>query len=341
MARGGPAWIPVRITIAPARRIRFGFLRSIFKSRFRGGCVRPKSANTISHVSISCAPISSRVRKRNRGRHQAARYSAVVQVAPRDGWSCLDDDCEDAGVMSRIYKVGILHEHIAKNPVLHVETRSRPTTRPLSSRQSNACDPEILPLASSLHPGAHLRRHGAPRFGDAGAALVGLTVGEGRIRIRSAGQTARMARPKQKAPMATCRYIPCSRASCVHGGTDAFCLRWGFCFPSLKAAGRVPLSASVFVADHLRPAAKKAGVHIEDGQRFGLHNLRHSLSNWLVNKAKSNPRPFKESFVTRRFRRRSICTRRTTAMKRGRRRGYLTALGVVRTWCSEMWLDVD
>jgi hypothetical protein len=38
----------------------------------------------------------------------------------------------------------------------------------------------------------------------------------------------------------------------------------------------LPLSASVFVADHLRPAAKKAGVPIEDGQRFGLHNLRHS-----------------------------------------------------------------
>jgi integrase len=43
-------------------------------------------------------------------------------------------------------------------------------------------------------------------------------------------------------------------------------------------------------ADHLRPAAKKAGVHIEDGQRFGLHNLRHSLSNWLVNKAKVEPK---------------------------------------------------
>lgn len=50
------------------------------------------------------------------------------------------------------------------------------------------------------------------------------------------------------------------------------------------------LSASIFVADHLRPAAKKTGVHIEDGQRFGLHNLRHSLSNWLVNKAKVEPK---------------------------------------------------
>src|ERR1700686_3909589 len=63
-----------------------------------------------------------------------------------------------------------------------------------------------------------------------------------------------------------------------------------FVFPSLKARGRVPLSASIFVADHLRPAAKAAGVHIEDGQRFGLHNLRHSLSNWLVNKAKVEPK---------------------------------------------------
>jgi hypothetical protein len=51
-----------------------------------------------------------------------------------------------------------------------------------------------------------------------------------------------------------------------------------------------PAGASIFVADHLRPAAKKTGVDIEDGQRFGLHNLRHSLSNWLVNKAKVEPK---------------------------------------------------
>ena len=63
-----------------------------------------------------------------------------------------------------------------------------------------------------------------------------------------------------------------------------------FLFPSLRATGRVPLSASIFDADHLRPAAKKAGVCIKDGQRFGLHNLRHSLSNWLVNKANVEPK---------------------------------------------------
>ena len=63
-----------------------------------------------------------------------------------------------------------------------------------------------------------------------------------------------------------------------------------FVLPSLREQGRKPLYACTFVADHLRPAAKKAGVHIEDGQRFGLHNLRHSLSNWLVNKAKVEPK---------------------------------------------------
>jgi len=58
----------------------------------------------------------------------------------------------------------------------------------------------------------------------------------------------------------------------------------------MSAKGRKPLYASSFVADYLRPAAKAAGVRIEDGQRFGLHNLRHSLSNWLVNKAKVQPK---------------------------------------------------
>lgn len=61
-------------------------------------------------------------------------------------------------------------------------------------------------------------------------------------------------------------------------------------FPSLRAEGKLPLYASTFVADHLRPAAIAAGVRIEKGQRFGLHNLRHSLSNWLVNKAKVEPK---------------------------------------------------
>jgi integrase len=52
----------------------------------------------------------------------------------------------------------------------------------------------------------------------------------------------------------------------------------------------VPLNACSFVKDHLRVAAKAVGVQIANGQRFGLHNLRHSLSNWLVNKGKVEPK---------------------------------------------------
>jgi integrase len=58
----------------------------------------------------------------------------------------------------------------------------------------------------------------------------------------------------------------------------------------MKEGGRVPICSSVFCSDYLRPAAKVAGVTIPDGHRWGLHNLRHSLSNWLVNKAKENPK---------------------------------------------------
>jgi integrase len=58
----------------------------------------------------------------------------------------------------------------------------------------------------------------------------------------------------------------------------------------MKEGGRVPICLSVFCSDYLRPAAKAAGVPIPDGHRWGLHNLRHSLSNWLVNKAKENPK---------------------------------------------------
>jgi integrase len=49
-----------------------------------------------------------------------------------------------------------------------------------------------------------------------------------------------------------------------------------------------------FDKNHLRPAPLTAAVKIPDGHRFGLHNLRHSPSNWLVKKAKENPKTVQE-----------------------------------------------
>jgi integrase len=91
----------------------------------------------------------------------------------------------------------------------------------------------------------------------------------------------------------------------------------------------VPLSASIFVADHLRSAAKKTGVHIEDGQRFGLHNLRHSLSNWLVNKAKTEPKTVQGILRHARIQTTlDLYTQDDSDETRAAQGEYLTALGV-------------
>jgi integrase len=54
-------------------------------------------------------------------------------------------------------------------------------------------------------------------------------------------------------------------------------------FPSYRLNGKKPRDGRMVVANYLRPAALKAGVQI-DGQRFGFHNLRHSLASLLVSK---------------------------------------------------------
>jgi integrase len=63
-----------------------------------------------------------------------------------------------------------------------------------------------------------------------------------------------------------------------------------FVSPPMTAKGRKPIYASPFVTDYLRPEARKVGMHIESCLRFGLHNFRHSLSNWLVDKATVEPK---------------------------------------------------
>lgn len=55
-------------------------------------------------------------------------------------------------------------------------------------------------------------------------------------------------------------------------------------FASKKNKGHKPRSGSILAADYLRPAAIAAGVNLQPGQRFGFHNLRHSLATYLVNK---------------------------------------------------------
>jgi integrase len=62
-----------------------------------------------------------------------------------------------------------------------------------------------------------------------------------------------------------------------------------YVFASSRRRGKQPMVGSVMAQDHLRPAAVAAGVELEPGQRFGFHNLRHSLASFLV-RTKTDPK---------------------------------------------------
>ena len=65
-------------------------------------------------------------------------------------------------------------------------------------------------------------------------------------------------------------------------------------FASAKTHGRTPRVGHMIAADHLRLAAIKAGVKLKPGQRFGFHNLRHSLSSLLILGQKADLRTTRE-----------------------------------------------
>jgi integrase len=196
------------------------------------------------------------------------------------------------GIMHRVYKVGILHEHVSKNPVLHVETRSKSTYRAivLTPAQTVAI---LKSLPSPLHYALVLTCAATALRSSEILALRWSDVlwQEGRIRVSKRWAKGEDGETKTDASDG---YVPLHPVLAGHlqdwHRQSPYAKEKDFVFPSLMAEGKVPLNACSFVKDHLRPAAKAAGVAIADGQRFGLHNLRHSLSNWLVNKGKVEPK---------------------------------------------------
>jgi hypothetical protein len=70
-----------------------------------------------------------------------------------------------------------VHEPVPKNPVLHVETRSKTDYKPIVIIPSQTLAIlNALPSPLHFHSRAYLRCYSAPRFGDAGTALVGRAV---------------------------------------------------------------------------------------------------------------------------------------------------------------------
>jgi integrase len=196
--------------------------------------------------------------------------------------------------MNRIYKVGIIHKRVTKNPVDGLETSAKTTYKAIKITPA-----QTLSILRSMMQNI---LHFTLVFVVAATALRSSEV----LALRWADilweeRKIRVIKARKKTGVDGDTKTRSSERDVPMGRVLAHYLReWhqqtpyakptNFVFPSIKESGRVPICASVFCADHLRPAAKKAGVVIPDGHRWGLHNLRHSLSNWLVNKAKENPK---------------------------------------------------
>jgi len=276
------------------RRIRFDQLAEHYlKADFGEDAVRPKSDTTIPNVQRY-------VRK-----YLVARFGQKIaeDIAPLDiqrwlkslhteehlAWTTVS---KIRGIMHRIFKVGIQHGLVTKNPAAPVETRC-------TTDYTAVIVTPIQTLAILNHLKNPL--HYALVATCAATALRASEVlalrwsdikwHEERIRISKRWAMGGDGNTKTKASDG---HVPLHPILAAHLDEWRKLSPYGkerdFVFPSLRSNGKIPLSSRSFICDHLRPAAVAAGVRIAKGQRFGLHNLRHSLSNWLVNKAKVDPK---------------------------------------------------
>lgn len=207
------------------------------------------------------------------------------------GWTTVS---KIRGIMNRIFKIGLIHKKVTKNPVegLATSTKTAYTAIKITPAQT------LLILRSVMGNMLHFTLV----FVVAATALRSSEV----LSLRWADilweeRKIRIVKAWKKSGVDGGTKTPSSERDAPMGNLLTHYLReWhkqtpyakpkDFVFPSIRKGGRVPICSSVFCSDYLRPAAKAAGVIIPDGHRWGLHNLRHSLSNWLVNKGKENPK---------------------------------------------------
>jgi integrase len=278
----------------PATRIRFNVLAEYYlKADFGEDAMRPKSVNTIPIVEhyvrdYLIARWGNELAS-NIGPLEIQRWLKSLHTVNGLAWTTV---AKIRGIMHRIYKVGILHERVEKNPVQHVETRSRSLYKAvvITPQQTLAI---LNSLTSSLHFTLVLTCAATALRASEIVSLRWSDIlwTDEQIRVSKRWAKGKDGETKTEAsngyvPMhpVLAQYLKEGRGQSPYSKTD------DFVFPSLLKDGTVPIRASTFVQDHLRPPAVTAGVILAKGQRFGLHNLRHSLSTWLVNKGKVDPK---------------------------------------------------
>jgi len=270
-------------------RIRFDTLAEYYlKADFGDDAVRPKSVNTIPIVEhyvrdYLVARWGNQLAE-DIGPLEIQKWLVSLHNNNGLAWTTVS---KIRGLMQRVYRIGLIHEKVTRNPVEHVETRSKSDYKAItiSPAQTLAI---LSKMDNPLHYALVLT---CAATALRASELISLRWSdvlwlENRIRVSKRWAKGADGATKTKASDG---YVP------MHPVLAEELKQWrslspyteptDFVFPSFRADGKVPISPGIFVADYLRKAAIEAGVMIEPGQRWGLHNLRHSISNWLVNKA--------------------------------------------------------
>jgi integrase len=278
-----------------AGRIHFGQLAEFYLKVEHGeDAVREKSATTIPivrhYVRDYLIPRWGERLAADIQPIEIQRWLVSLHKQEKRAWTTVS---KIRGIMLRIYKIGLRHGKVDTNPVAHTECRSKSDYKAIivTPAQTFAILQELSgnPLhftlvltfaATALRSSEVL----ALRWSD-------ILWGEGKISITKRWAKGKDGGTKTAASEGT---VP------LHPVLAEYLKEWhiltpypkhsDFVFPSLVAKGKVPIWTSNFVNDYLRPAAKKAGVQIADGQRFGSHNFRHSLATWLANVGKVAPK---------------------------------------------------
>ena len=162
--------------------------------------MRPKSENTISHaehiVRAYLVPRFGNEIAEDIKPLDIQRWFKSLRETGGLAWTTI---AKMRGVTSRIYKVGIQQEHVQKNPVLHVETRSKSDYKaivitPAQTLAILKASPHLFtPRWCSPAPPRRsvLRRC----WRCAGKMCCGMRGGFG---FQNDGRKVRMARPKRK-----------------------------------------------------------------------------------------------------------------------------------------------
>jgi integrase len=275
-------------------RIRFDALAEHYlKADFGKDAVRPKSLNTVPIVEHYVRDyLSARWGQEIAEQIKPLELQRWLKSLHNDRGLAWTTIAKIRGIMLRIYKVGIVHELVTTNPVVHVETRSKSNYRAIviTPAQTLAI---LKSLTNPLHFALVLTCAATALRSSELLALRWVDMLWEETKIRVSKRWAKGADGETKTE-ASDGHVPLHPVLAQHlkdwQAHTPYAKGSDFVFPSLREDGRKPLYAPSFIADYLRPAAIAAGVTVVHGQRFGLHNLRHSLSNWLVNKAKVEPK---------------------------------------------------